>query len=84
MTTPSDAEIIPNRWVRFTRAWDWDIPKYWGRATKTFAAGAEVRLTRAQFQSAMAAGVAVSIPNPRASRTAEADHGRPSHLDDHA
>lgn len=57
--------VVPNRWVRFTRAWDWNIPGYGGRATKSFAAGAEVRLTRAQFQSAIAAGVAVSIPSPR-------------------
>ena len=83
MTTPSGADIVPNRWVRFTRSWDWDIPKYWGRATKTFPSGAEVRLTRDQFQSAMAAGVAVSIPNPRTLRTMEANHGGPAHLDDH-
>lgn len=77
--------VIPNRWVRFTRAWDWNIPKYGSRATKTFPAGVEVRLTREQFQSAMAAGVAVSIPNPRAGLVeAERDDGRPSDLDDHA
>lgn len=64
-------DIVPNRWVRFTRAWSWDIPKYRGRATKTFLAGTEVRLTREQFQSAMAAGVAVSIPNPH--RTGKGD-----------
>lgn len=61
--------VVPNRWVHFTRGWDWDIPKYTGatlrRATKHFPAGTEIRLTRAQFQSAMGAGVAVSIPNPR-------------------
>lgn len=54
-----------NRWVRFTRDWDWDVPGYGGRATKSFPAGVEILLTREQFQSAMAAGVAVSIPNPR-------------------
>lgn len=75
--------VVPNRWVRFTRAWDWNIPKYGSRATKTFPAGVEIRLTREQFQSAMAAGVAVSIPNPRHARTMEADHGDPSELDDH-
>ncbi len=84
MTTPSGAEIIPNRWVRFTRAWDWDIPEYGGRATKHFPAGCEIRLTCRQYEPALAAGVAVSIPNPRHARTAEADYGRPSHLDDHA
>lgn len=61
----AEINIVPNRWVRFTRSWDWDIPKYRGRATKSFPAGAEVRLTREQFQSAMAAGVVVSIPSPR-------------------
>jgi hypothetical protein len=70
-------EIVPNRWVRFTRAWDWDIPKYSGkglrRATKHFPAGTEIRLTRDQHQSAIAAGVAVSIPNPRLSRRGETD-----------
>lgn len=54
-----------NRWVRFIRPWDWDVPQYGGRATKHFPAGVEILLTRDQFQSAMAAGVAVSIPNPR-------------------
>jgi hypothetical protein len=66
-------DIIPNRWVRFTRRWDWDIPKYGGRATKTFYAGTEIRLTREQFQSAMAAGVVVSIPNPRSAEEGESD-----------
>lgn len=74
----SDSDIVPNRWVRFTRAWDWDVPKYsvggLRRATKHFPAGVEIRLTRAQHQSAMAAGVAVSIPNPRTAAL-EADHG---------
>jgi hypothetical protein len=60
---------VPNRWVRFVRAWDWPIPhKRRGaqsRATKHFPAGIEIRLTRAQHQSAMAAGVVVSITNPR-------------------
>lgn len=67
--------IIPNRWVRFTRAWDWNIPKYKGHATKAFYAGTVVRLTREQFQSAMAAGVAVSIPNPRTARAEEPPNG---------
>ncbi len=52
-------------WVRFTRAWSWDIPKYRGRATKHFPAGTEIRLTRQQLESAAAAGVVVLIPNPR-------------------
>lgn len=75
--------IVPNRWVRFLRNWDWNIPERGSRATLAFQAGAEVRLTRRQHESAMAAGVAVSIPNPRHARTTEADNGRPSHLDDH-
>jgi hypothetical protein len=63
-------------WVRFTRAWDWDIPKWKGRATKHFPAGTIIRLTRAQHQSALAAGVAVSIPNPRHARgEQETPHG---------
>lgn len=70
-------DIVPNRWVRFTRAWDWHIPRYAGRsmarATKHFPAGTEIRLTRAQFQSAMAAGVAVSIPNPRSAGLEDGD-----------
>jgi hypothetical protein len=62
-------------WVRFTRAWDWDIPKWKGRATKHYRAGLEIRLTRDQYQSALAAGVAVSIPNPRHAVSApETDH----------
>lgn len=69
---------IGGRWVRFTRAWDWDIPKYKGRATKHFPAGVEILLTRDQFQSAMAAGVAVSIPNPRYAAKGETDV--PDHL----
>jgi hypothetical protein len=63
-------------WVRFTRAWDWDIPKWKGRATKHFPAGTRIRLTRAQHQSALAAGVAVSITNPRHSVSEpETHHG---------
>lgn len=59
-------EIVPNRWVRFTRAWDWSPPAALpGRATKHFPAGTEIRLTRAQHQSAIAAGAVVSISNPR-------------------
>jgi hypothetical protein len=78
MITPSNGpDAIPNRWVQFTRAWDWSIPKYRGRATKHFPAGMRVRLTRSQYQSAMAAGVAVSIRNPRLEAFAEAEHGRP-------
>lgn len=72
---PSDDVLVPNRWVRFTRAWSWDIPQHRGRATKHFPAGTEIRLTRAQYQSAMAAGVAVCIPNPRHARSQEADNG---------
>lgn len=75
--TSDEAEeinVIPNRWVEFTRAWDWEIPGRKGRAVKHFKAGVRRRLTREQFQSAMAAGVAVSIPNPRA-RAEEATHG---------
>lgn len=73
-------DVIPNRWVRFTRAWDWDVPKYKGRATKTFPVGAETRLTRDQFQSAMSAGAVVCIPNPRHARTEESGNGGPSEL----
>lgn len=81
-TAVSDSEIIQNRWVRFTRAWEWQIPKYGGRATKTFPAGTEIRLTRLQYQLAMAAGVVVSIRNPRMRfLEVETDHGRPSELD---
>lgn len=77
-----DMSPVPNRWVRFTRAWEWQIPKYRGRATKSFPAGTEIRLTRAQYQSAMAAGVVVSIRNPRMRfLEVESDHGRPSELD---
>lgn len=61
--------VVPNRWVEFRVDWNWDIPKYRGRATKCFRAGARIRLTREQFQSAMAAGVAISIPNPRHARS---------------
>jgi hypothetical protein len=57
--------MVENRWVRFTHAWDWDVPKYRGRATKHFPVGTVILLTREQYQSAMAAGVAVSVPNPR-------------------
>jgi hypothetical protein len=52
-------------WVRFTRAWDWVIPEYGGRATKHFPAGTQIRLTRRQLQSALEAGAVVCIPNPR-------------------
>ena len=76
-------DIVPNRWVRFTRGWDWNVPGRRSRATKHFPAGVEIRLTRSQFQSAVAAGVAVSIQNPRSARTLEADHGGPADLDNH-
>lgn len=66
-------------WVRFTRAWDWNIPKFHGRATKHFPAGTEVRLTRAQLQSALEAGAVVCIPTPpaRYAGAMEAEHERP-------
>jgi len=70
----SVSDVTPNRWVRFTKAWDWVCPDFKpvGRVSKHFPLGIEILLTRRQFQSAMAAGVAVSIPNPRHARTEEA------------
>lgn len=65
--------VIPNRWVRFTRDWNWSIPKYKGRATKAFKAGTEIRLTREQYELALARRVAVSIPNPRLAELGETD-----------
>jgi len=61
----SGSDVVTNRWVRFERDWDWNIPEYGGRATKTFLAGRIVRLTHRQYEPAIAAGVAVSIPNPK-------------------
>ena len=42
-----------------------------GRVTKCFPAGREIRLTRRQWESAMAAGVVTSIPNPGRARPTE-------------
>jgi len=67
-------ELVPSRWVAFLVDWAWDIPGYGGRATKHFKAGTEILLTRRQHQSATAAGVVVSIQNPRAARAQEADN----------
>ncbi len=63
-----------NRWVRFLKPWRWDLPgtAIPGRWSKMFPAGLEIRLTRGQFQSAMAAGVVISIPNPRSAEAMEA------------
>jgi hypothetical protein len=76
-----------NRWVLFLRGWDWPIPhKRQGaqsRATKHFPAGTEIRLTRAQYQSAHAAGVVVSIPNPRGAGEG-GEHGGSSDVADHS
>src|SRR5262245_39102180 len=69
-STSSEADkinIAPNRWVRFIRDFDWEIPKYGGRAHKFFRKGKEIRLTRRQFKSAWCAGAVVSIPHPRSS-----------------
>lgn len=53
-------------WVRFTRAWDWNIPKYGGRATKHFPAGCEIRLTCEQMREAVNAQAVEMIPTPAA------------------
>lgn len=65
--------MVTNRWVRFLRSWDWDVPEYGGRSTKSFSAGTEILLTHRQHQSAIAAGVVVSIPNPRCADEGESD-----------
>ena len=65
-----EGELVPNRWVRFLRAWDWNPPhRLPGRVTKHFPAGTEIRLTRSQYESAIAAGVVTSIRNPRYAAT---------------
>lgn len=63
----SGSEIIPNRWVRFERAWDWVCPAFKpiGRVTKHFPVGFQARLTRAQYAAAISNGVAKPIENPR-------------------
>lgn len=60
-------------WARFIRAWDWNLPgtRISGRYTKHFPAGVVIRLTRGQFQSAMAAGVIESTVNPRHAASTE-------------
>ena len=65
--------VVPNRWVRFLVEWNWNNPDtaIAGRATKCFPAGTEIRLTRRQWESAMPAGVAISITNPRYAGRAE-------------
>lgn len=65
--------VIPNRWVRFLVEWNWNCPDFGpvGRVTKCFPAGREIRLTRRQWESAMAAGVVTSIPNPGRARPTE-------------
>lgn len=76
IVSPLGENVVPNRWVRFLGDWDWHNPHFkpLGRYTVAFKAGTETRLRRDQFESAIAKGVAVSIPNPRHARSEEASN----------